>query len=96
MTNPDLLLYAVHVCFRGSVAIAKSHTPTPGTAPTTDVAPKAPAEVTAPFSRALLALHSIAFGIMCFGVRASPDLPGFELPRPRDEFFQVYTERSPN
>ena len=70
MTNPDLLLYVVHVCFWGSFGIVKSlaPAPAPATDSTRDAAPKAATEAVAPFSRAVLVLHSIAFGIMYFGV----------------------------
>ncbi|HEV8269469.1 MAG TPA: isoprenylcysteine carboxylmethyltransferase family protein [Thermoanaerobaculia bacterium] len=70
MRNPDLLLYAVHVAFWGSFGLTRSIARTPPAGPAAPVgeAPTAQSEETAPFSRALLFLHMVAFGVMYFGV----------------------------
>ena len=68
MTNPDLLLYVVHACFWGSFGVTKSFAAAPPSGRPNGTAPKAAAEATAPFSRSLLALHSIAFGVIYFGI----------------------------
>ncbi|HEX7918071.1 MAG TPA: hypothetical protein VF454_01655, partial [Gemmatimonadales bacterium] len=66
MTNPDLLLYAVHVLFWTSFGVAGLFLKEPAAAPT----PAAPAatETTAPYSRLVLAVHFLAFGLLYFAL----------------------------
>jgi protein-S-isoprenylcysteine O-methyltransferase Ste14 len=65
MTNPDLLLYAAHSAFWTSFGVARALARRSDDAP---AAPSASGERTAPFSRAMLALHCFAFFVMYFGV----------------------------
>jgi len=70
MSNPDLLVYGVHGAFWGSFGLAralarKADRAHPGGG---GEGPVAHRERTAPFSRSLLALHMLAFGIMYFGI----------------------------
>ena len=68
MTNPDLLIYALHAgfwaAFGVAIAIAKRSTVPAATAP----APEVQAPRTAPFSRAALTLHTLAFGVLYWGL----------------------------
>jgi protein-S-isoprenylcysteine O-methyltransferase Ste14 len=80
----DRLIYAVHIAFWGSFGItrmlANRGAPPPSAEPPST---KESAAQTAPFSRAMLAFHMTAFGVMYFGLNNSvighkvPDLfPG--------------------
>ena len=65
MNRLDLAIYVVHVLFWGSFGVTRMivrdrSAPSP--------APAAPETKTAPFSRALLALHMVAFGAMYFAL----------------------------
>lgn len=77
MPNRDLVIYAVHVAFWGAFGLTRfvlrSLDRKDGGA--SETAPVSEQEKTAPFSRALLAFHSIAIGLMYFGI-ASVVLPG--------------------
>ncbi|MFI5402284.1 MAG: methyltransferase family protein [Planctomycetota bacterium] len=65
MSNPDLLLYGVHAAFWGSFWVTRSRAARSESAP---AAPVAKSERTAPFSRAVMAVHMVAFFVMYFGV----------------------------
>lgn len=69
MSNPDLLVYAVHLAFWGSFVLTRMRVRTPAGLPAADAStPVADREQTAPFSRALLTFHMTAFGVMYFGI----------------------------
>lgn len=68
MPNRDLLIYAVHAGFWTSFGLTRTLAREPSGRREGAAAPKSSEEATAPFSRALLVLHSIAFGVMYFGV----------------------------
>ncbi|MEO5800415.1 MAG: isoprenylcysteine carboxylmethyltransferase family protein [Gemmatimonadales bacterium] len=67
MLSPDLGLYVVHFAFWSSFGITRTLQRARGDA-AAPVAPAAAAETTAQYSRALLILHSLAFGVMYFGI----------------------------
>lgn len=79
MTTPshvDLAIYAVHVAFWGSFGLTllvQSALDRRAVEPAS--APVAREEKTAPFSRALLMFHVLAFGVMYFGL-ANAVIPG--------------------
>jgi protein-S-isoprenylcysteine O-methyltransferase Ste14 len=67
--NIDLLIYPVHALFWGSfgltrLLIRRSHRLTPSE----QAEPVAAKSQTAPYSRTLLAVHTLAFGAMYFGI----------------------------
>jgi protein-S-isoprenylcysteine O-methyltransferase Ste14 len=67
--NIDLLIYPVHALFWGSfgltrLLIRRSHRLTPSE----QAGPVAAKSQTAPYSRTLLAVHTLAFGAMYFGI----------------------------
>jgi hypothetical protein len=70
MSNFDFVIYAVHVAFWGAFGLTRivlrvldrGRTDEPASSPA------AAQQKTAPFSRALVALHMVAFGVMYFGV----------------------------
>ena len=84
MSNPDYLLYAVHVGFWASFGHTRAllhQRKSPG-APV-HPEPTASREATARFSRSLVALHALAFGLLYFGMgnaiipnRVPPWFPG--------------------
>src|SRR4051812_11226108 len=65
MQHFDLLLYGVHVAFWASFGITRTIVRDRNAAAT---APAATEEKTAPYSRGLLALHMLAFGVMYFAI----------------------------
>ncbi len=68
MPNYDLAIYAVHSAFWGSFGLTRYlMRPREGSA-TAAAAPTATTETSAPYSRALLILHTIAFAVMYFGL----------------------------
>ncbi|HKR66651.1 MAG TPA: isoprenylcysteine carboxylmethyltransferase family protein, partial [Thermoanaerobaculia bacterium] len=69
MKNPELLLYVVHVLFWASFGVTRAIV-SRGTQPTAEAA-VATQEETAPYSRALLVLHMIGFGVLYFGIGAT-------------------------
>ncbi len=73
MTNPDLLIYAVHVAFWSCFGITRRlvRDPSSGHQGAEPRAPAATREHTAAFSRLLVAIHVLAFGIMYFGIGAA-------------------------
>jgi protein-S-isoprenylcysteine O-methyltransferase Ste14 len=68
--NRDLLIYAVHAGFWGSFGLtrrlSRSHAAAGSDAPRST--PHAAAEASAPYSRSLILLATLAFGVMYFGV----------------------------
>jgi protein-S-isoprenylcysteine O-methyltransferase Ste14 len=70
MTNPDLMIYAVHGAFWGSFGLTRLLVREPGEAHSdaAQPAPVARKEQTAAFSRLVLAIHAFAFGVMYFGI----------------------------
>lgn len=70
MANPDLLVYGVHGAFWGSFCLTRVLARTAHQAPAEGAVetPVARRERTATFSRSLLALHMLAFGVMYFGI----------------------------
>jgi protein-S-isoprenylcysteine O-methyltransferase Ste14 len=70
MSNPDLLVYAVHAAFWAAFGLTRVLVRTPAALPAAAAAgtPVADREQTAPFSRALLIFHMTAFGVMYFGI----------------------------
>ena len=70
MPNRDLLLYVVHAGFWASFGVARAllHARAGGPEQGGGVAPVAPAGATARFSRTLVAVHMVAFGVMYFGI----------------------------
>jgi protein-S-isoprenylcysteine O-methyltransferase Ste14 len=73
MNNPDLLIYAVHAAFWGCFGLTRLlvREPAQVSANTGTNAPVAKREHTADFSRLVLAVHVLAFGIMYFGIGAA-------------------------
>ena len=75
--HTDLLLYAVHAGFWGAFGITLVVRGEGGAAaPAATPAPAASEAKTAPHSRAVLAFHMLAFGVMYFGIGSTviPDL----------------------
>jgi len=70
MSNPDLLLYCVHGAYWASFGVTRALARAGHRAPTEGAGgtPVARHERTAPFSRSLLAIHMLAFGVMYFGI----------------------------
>lgn len=64
--NADLLIYAVHGAFWGSFGVTRRFAAHRAGGPAD--APMTEAEASVPRSRALLLFHSVAFGVMYFGV----------------------------
>ncbi len=70
MSNPNFVIYGVHGAFWGAFGLTRvvlRSLDRKHEAPAVN-APVAEEQKTAPFSRALLALHMVAFGVMYFGV----------------------------
>ena len=70
MLNRDFLLYAVHGAFWTSFGVADLFVKRRRASPTVaqPAAPTAEREATAPYSRSVLAIHFLAFGVMYFGL----------------------------
>ena len=69
--NPDLALYVVHVLFWASFIVTRA-VAARGASAAAPAGPAASGQAqTAPFSRALLVLHMIGFGVLYFGIGAS-------------------------
>jgi len=69
--NPDFAIYAVHTgfwCAFGVTLLVRAPASSPGSGPLPASVPASGPPVTAPFSRAMLAFHMLAFGLMYFGV----------------------------
>jgi protein-S-isoprenylcysteine O-methyltransferase Ste14 len=67
--NIDLLVYLVHALFWGAFGLTRLLVQRRARGAAVERAePAAPAAHTAPYSRLLLALHSVAFGVMYYGV----------------------------
>ncbi len=66
MSNWDYAIYAVHGAFWASFGITQRVVGAGRSAPAD--APAAAAETTAPYSRAVLAVHFVAFGLMYMGI----------------------------
>lgn len=68
--NYDFAIYAVHFVFWGSFGLTRFliRTRDAAASPATEATPPAAAEVSAPYSRALLVLHTLAFAVMYFGL----------------------------
>jgi protein-S-isoprenylcysteine O-methyltransferase Ste14 len=68
--NPDFALYWVHIGFWSTFGLTRVflRLRERGATPVADVAPATDEAHTAPFSRALLAFHSVAFAVMYFGM----------------------------
>ncbi len=69
MIRRDLLLYAVHAGFWASFGIVKQFVGAGAASP--DAAPATGSPATARFSRAVLAVHFVAFGVMYMGIGAA-------------------------
>ena len=67
MNNADLLLYALHVAFWASFGLTRMFL-RDKTAEADAQAPATSAEYTAPFSRTVLGLHMLGFGVLYFGI----------------------------
>lgn len=96
MTNPDWLIYVAHGGFWGSFGLTRllvrrsgraastTSTATPSDAATpSDTGPTAERSDSAPYPRALLALHMLAMGLMYYGIANAvipnlvpPGIPG--------------------
>src|SRR4051812_29978972 len=68
MTNPDLLIYAVHAGFWVAFGVAIAITRRATSPAATEAAPEVQAPRKAPFSRAALTLHTLAFGVLYWGL----------------------------
>jgi protein-S-isoprenylcysteine O-methyltransferase Ste14 len=70
MTNPDVAIYFVHAAFWGAFVIARIFVVRRDRKKeyTAGAAPISPKEITAPFSRMLVAFHVFAFGLMYAGI----------------------------
>lgn len=68
MSNPDLLLYLVHGLFWATFGIAGFFLKEKASALPASRAPTVTAATTAPYSRTVLAVHFVAFGVMYFGL----------------------------
>lgn len=70
MSNPELLLYVAHLAFWATFGLAGRYAARrPAEASWAgSVAPAVSASVTAPYSRAVLAVHFLAFTVMYFGL----------------------------
>ena len=70
MPNRDLALYVVHAAFWASFGVTRAllRPRTGGLDQGAVTAPVAAAETTARFSRTLVAVHMVAFGVMYFGI----------------------------
>ena len=66
MMHWDLAIYLVHIAFWAAFGITRHVVSTRRAAP--DAAPAAPVPSTARFSRAVLAVHFVAFGVMYLGI----------------------------
>lgn len=73
MKNRDLAIYGVHAAFWAAFAITQRLVGAGRAA--TEAAPATTAPVTAPYSRLVLAVHFVAFGVMYMGVGAAV-MPG--------------------
>lgn len=67
MSNPDLIIYAVHVAFWGAFGIVRLIL---RSSEHDQLTKKSTSEKkqTAPFSKALIVFHMLAFGVMYFGI----------------------------
>jgi protein-S-isoprenylcysteine O-methyltransferase Ste14 len=72
MPHQDLAIYAVHILCWTSFGIARRMVRKP---PADPAPPEAASEKAAPHSRLLVTLHSVAFGVMYFGI-ANAVIPG--------------------
>src|SRR4030095_17046299 len=70
MSNPDLAIYWVHTAFWSTFGLTRVilRLRDRNTNQATDPAPVSKEEHTARFSRALLACHAVAVGVMYFGI----------------------------
>lgn len=77
MSNPDLLLYAAHVAFWAAFGLTRVllQRRAQASANGADSSPGAATEQTARFSRLVLAVHMLAFGVMYFGIANAVLLP---------------------
>jgi protein-S-isoprenylcysteine O-methyltransferase Ste14 len=77
VSNPDLLLYAVHVALWSSFGVAWLFLRNPGfnSEKTGSEPVSAPQEYTAPFSRSVLGFHLFGFAVLYFGI-ANAVVPG--------------------
>jgi len=65
----DLAIYAVHAACGLAFALTRWYArSSPAHGPAAPVEAQAPATVTSPWSRTLVGLHSLAFGLMYFGI----------------------------
>ena len=70
MPNYDFAIYAVHTAFWTSFGVTRmvlQRREPPGNA-NAEPAPHAGADASAPYSRTLLVMHAVAFGVMYFGL----------------------------
>ena len=70
MSNPDFHIYTVHWGFWGAFGLTRIilRRRDRNDSRSSDTAPISQKENTAPYSRALLAFHALAFGLMYFGI----------------------------
>src|SRR4030095_8697870 len=68
MSNSDILLYGAHIAFWASFGLTRILVRFPALPPDENGPPVAQREHTAPFSLAMLAIHTIAFVVRYLGV----------------------------
>jgi protein-S-isoprenylcysteine O-methyltransferase Ste14 len=66
--NTDLLIYPTHVAFWASFGLTRRLTHAGDAQPASPAAPAATRSETAPFSRFVLGVHMLAFGVMYAGI----------------------------
>jgi protein-S-isoprenylcysteine O-methyltransferase Ste14 len=69
--SSDFAIYGVHIAFWATFGITRAVLRKMGSGTTTETRPSEPVaqqQQTAPFSRLLLAVHMVAFGVMYFGL----------------------------
>ena len=73
MLTTDLLIYAAHLLFWAAFVVTRLVTATSNAplAPSAPSVQSAQQEVVAPWSRAVIAVHLLAFGVMYFGIVAA-------------------------
>lgn len=88
MPNYDFVIYGVHTAFWASFGVTRMvlQRREPASNAHVEPAPGADSEASAPYSRSLLVLHTVAFGVMYFGLgnavipnRVPPWFPGQRL-----------------
>ena len=68
MSNPDLLIYLAHILFWSSFGLTRLFLRKPPSASAGQEVVATSEEYTAPFSRTVLAIHMLGFGVLYFGI----------------------------